>query len=148
GMNKITFVLFAFVLSITITIATPRPTYAEGPLLGTVRCLLETVLLQRCKPAQTPPSVTPPPEPAPPSKGGAKPSAPAQPASPSAPKGEAQAESAPAGSSSATIPDTKIARPEEPTKMAPEVRGAVAPHASGANISRAEYLAFFNTYSR
>lgn len=155
GMNRITFVLFAFVLSITITIATPRPTYAEGPLLGTVRCVLKTVLLQRCKPAQTPPSVAPPPE-QPPQKGGggaSQPSSPStdtptQPASPNTSSGRAQTPVAPVGSSSSAPQEVTIEAPREAAEMAPAVKGAAAPHASGASLTDADYMTFFNTYSR
>jgi hypothetical protein len=153
-MNKITFVLFAFVLSITITIATPRPTYAEGPLLGTVRCVLKTVLLQRCQPAQTPPNVTPAPEPTPPKGSGAEPSSPsttnkpAQPSSPDASSGGTQVNPTPARSSSNVAQEGEIALPKETAEMAPAVKGAAALHASGASLTDADYMTFFNTYSR
>lgn len=155
GMNKITFVLFAFVLSLTITIATPRPTHAEGPLLGKVRCLLETVLLQRCKPIQTPPSVMPTPEPSPQTGGGgsSRPSSPStnKPTQPDSPKVSQQATPAPpapASPSPNTAHEEGITVPRETTEMSPAVKGAVAPHASSASFTDADYMTFFNTYSQ
>lgn len=148
GMNGITFLLFVFAFSLVITISTPRTTYAEGPLLGTVRCLVETVLLQRCKPVSTP-------APEPTSSSGGSSASPSstnkstQPSSPRATSGGAQATTTmPANPSSNVAQEVDIVLPKETAKMAPAVKGEMAPHVPGAGLTSADYMAFFNTYSR
>lgn len=141
-----TFLFLAFALSSVLTIASPRPTYAEGPLLGTVRCLLGTVLLQKCQPGTSPANTTP----ATPANNASGSSSNSSNASKGNSSSGAGSQAAPTtGSASFKAPkDAEIALPKDTEPMAPAVQGASAPVPSSPQLSGAEQLAFFNTHSR
>src|SRR4051812_39116786 len=61
GTKVTMFLLLALSAATIMTISSPRPTMAEGPLLGTVRCLLRSLLTGECQKYEQPATVTPAP---------------------------------------------------------------------------------------
>lgn len=139
GLKVTTFLLLAIATASTATLMTPRPANAEGPLLGTVRCLVQTLLLTDCSRQQTPAPAPTQPAPSSPST--------AQPA-------QAPQQTAPAQQQTPVAPipqDEAIdAQLEMPLEVVSEQVSTTKPIFSsvGTNtIQRSEYVAYFNKYS-
>lgn len=139
--SKVTlFLLFVLSSAFIMTISTPRSASAEGPLLGTVRCLVQSVLLTNCQPKSSSP----------------QPSAPAESSSPSTSENPAPASSpthetnSPKGAATQQtympLPKNTIAS-DVPVSISPVTPSPTAASAY-ANMTKAEYLTYFNKYSK
>ena len=128
--------------SLFVTV-TPRPTHAEGYLVPTVRCLVNTVFLQKCRPAQTPapettpaPSQTPAPTQTPPaeqSSNGASSQASPRTYTPVAPVNDAPLDPI-------ELPEGMVTTPEP-------VKQPTTYYLGNQRIPESEYVAYFNKYS-
>lgn len=148
GTKVTAFLVLSLGVSSILTISDSRPASAESPsLLGTVRCLVRTVLLTDCPKLGTPaPVVTPQPiAPSSPSK------APAQPANqtPSQPAPSRTNGTTPRGSQTTVAPEAdEVTMPDTTLKEYDEVKKPVTePGAYATDIKNAENLAYFNNYS-
>jgi hypothetical protein len=140
GSKVALFLLFALSSALIMTISTPRAASAEGPLLGTVRCLVRSVLLTDCQPQ----------------RGSTRPSEPSNAAQPSSSNAKTntaaksdKAKGAPTPSREeayAPLPET-MAMPSEPSGSMPGIPSPTATSAY-ADMTKAEYLAYFNKYSK
>lgn len=135
-----TFLLLAFGTASILTLSGSRSAHAESPLVGTVRCLLQTVLLSPCQTTQAPATTA---------------AEPAQqvPAAESPSNSSAATPSTPAATSkqpaSVTPSVEPITSPQPTVEMMPDIQQPASPQkVSGTRMSGAEYLAFFNTYSK
>ena len=144
GTRVTIFLTFALITASSLTIFSPRPASAEGPLLGTVKCLVRTVLLSQCPTTTTPAPSTPPSSPAP---------SPAP--TPSTPVEQSQsAQQSPASKTQATERPSQVRQFDtiEPiqTSLAPyeDINATAALRASQGRIKESDYVAYFNQYSK
>lgn len=136
GTKVAMFLLLALGFSSLVTLSISRSTYAERSLLGTVRCLVRTVLWVKC----------PTTKPAPTEQSTAKPETPRQTQSEtSASTSEGSAQSA----VDAPMPPVtdKVELPEKITAPQPTIPKVTDAPGQGERMTNAEYLAYFNTYS-
>lgn len=140
--TKVTlYIVLALIAAVFITVIHPRPTSAEGSLLGNVRCLVRTVLLTECKPVEVVvPAPTPAPAPAPVASAPSASSSGSQPAATSSSRTQ---------NNRATVVTTEeLAAPEPILVNVPIVEKPAVATSSYARMSGSEYLAYFNTYSK
>lgn len=143
GSKVTVFMVLPLLVASVMTMSSPRPASAEGPLLGTVRCLLGTLLAGQCRPV-APTSPTPP-------------ASPAQPTAPAPSTGSGSA----APQAPATQPSNESKKRQvqpiqaEPMPMPEEIPAPVLPveptgeeASAGVAMSNADHLAFFNKYSK
>lgn len=145
GTKVALFLLFALSIATIMTISSPRPASAEGPLLGTVRCLVRTVFLTDCRPAETSPQTN---TPTPSSDGASGQTS-------SNPQTQAGSTQSGAGRSSSGAPkaysaplEKPIVAPIEAVSIPQSAQPTTVRTSSYANMSDAEYLAYFNKYSK
>ncbi len=147
GTRVTIFLTFALITASSLTIFSPRPASAEGPLLGTVKCLVRTVLLSQCPTTTTPAPSTPPSSPAPSP-------APSSAPTPSTPVEQSQsAQQSPASKTQATERPSQVRQFDtiEPiqTSLAPyEDIDATTLRTSQVRIKESDYVAYFNQYSK
>jgi len=140
GIQVTAFLALVLVTSSLIVFSSPRPTHAEGPLLGGARCLLQALLLGRCTTDSSKPSTSSPVSPSTNSL------APGQ----SGSGGDASsAGRAPSNSSRPYIPPAGAEVPLPDTTIAsyPKLEQLTARRPSNAKMDQSEYLAYFNAYS-
>lgn len=135
-------VTLAFLLSLCIaailTLVSPRAAHAEGFLLPTVRCLVQTLLVNGCKPVESP-AQTPVQPPA--QQNPAPVNSQSQQSSPSS-KQQTTAQNASPEPYFEPIVDTEVSSLpsiEEVPKR---------PLSKASHIDESEYLAYYNTYSK
>lgn len=126
--------VFVLIAASTLTILTPRPTHAEGFLLGTVRCLVRTVLTAECQKPQTTPA------PAPSERASTQSNSSQTPSQPPAPAG---------GTKEGVPIDVEPIAPLDPEAAAlpavPDVQGVQTTAAN--RLDESEYIAYFNAHS-
>lgn len=139
GIQPIANVTAVFVLVLatasSLVIVSPQPTSAEGFLLGTVRCLVRSVLTGECQ--KVAPSAQQP-APAP-----AQPSTPSEPAPQSSPQPEKDQTSLNAPVKQPNF--VPIETPEPQQVMPVPVAGTAV--AGSSRIPESEYVAYFNAHS-
>lgn len=141
GVQPIVKVAIVFLLalstSLAFTLLHPRSAHAEGFLLDTVRCLVRTVLVDRCRGAEVPPST-------------------AAPTTPSNTKESSSGSRSSASDSGAPQPRQQqlpvvysepLALPDATAADYPELQQVSWGEAVGeGRLSGAEYVAYFNKY--
>lgn len=141
GTRVSAFLLLVLVSAVTMTISDSRPSYAESPsLLGTVRCVVRTVLLTDCQketPVTEPAQVS---NPSTPAQGGSQSSSGKTTAESSLPTSQSK------GSFVPTAGNADVPLPEQPATMSPDIR--TEPTEREVAYDTADHLAYFNTYSR
>lgn len=141
GTKLTVFILLAFGIASLLTISHSRPTYAESPsLLGTVRCVLRTVLLASCQPAVAPTNDSGAPTSSTPSNS----PTPVQPSPSNAP-----ASSPSSTHSTATVPvqSQEVALPEQTIAPYPDMQQVAADAPASQPLPQSDYFAYFNAYS-
>lgn len=140
GSKVALFLLFALSSAFIMTISTSRAASAEGPLLGTVRCLVQSVLLTNCQSQSKPTQPSASPKSSQSSSSNTSANTANQPSQTS----RAQAPTPPA--TYAPLPEDMVAS-AEPISNVP-VTSSPSTGSAYANMSKAEYLAYFNKYSK
>jgi len=142
--RKVTLFLFLVLVSASsLVLINSRPSYAESPsLLGTVRCVLRTVLLTECAPSDTPAPLAPTPAPAPSSPSPAQ--SPSSGSTANASSAQA-ATSTPAAGAVAGAQD--VALPDTALTNYPNIRSLTPASSTGYALNDSNYLAYFNSYS-
>lgn len=144
GTRVTIFLTFALITASSLTIFSPRPASAEGPLLGAVKCLVRTVLLSQCPTTTTPVPSTSVPSPAP-----SPASAPPQPVEQSQPVQQSQRPNTQATERSSQARQFDTIEPIQ-TSLAPyeDINATAALRASQGRIKESDYVAYFNQYSK
>lgn len=133
-------VTLVFLLTLSIatifTLLSPRAAHAEGFLLPTVRCVVQTLLADGCRTNETTPQA-PTTQNTPSSNEQSSPPSAPQPAGPTSQQGQ-----------STTGPYFEPI-PEPQTDTIPDIQAAPStPLSDASHIDESEYVAYFNTYSR
>ena len=140
GTQVAVFLVMVLLISIFAVVLSPRSTHAEGPLLGTVRCLVQSLFWTTCTPS----------EPAAPSP---SPTSPRQPgnSTPSGPAGPSESQNqSNQGTSNNFKPEPidKSSIPGEVHPMAPAVKPIGLNGELHNYMSEEEALAYFNSHSK
>ncbi|MGV9002313.1 MAG: hypothetical protein ACOH18_05165 [Candidatus Saccharimonadaceae bacterium] len=137
GTHATIFFLLALSTATIMTISNPRPASAEGPLLGTVDCLLRTILTGPCKSAEAPTQTTKP---------ATSSSSPSQPASSQAASTGNVATSDKKTYNTIAMEPMNV--PENLKTIPTEVTSVSAITSNNDTTTGAEYLTYFNKYSK
>lgn len=137
GTKVAMFLLLALGLSSLLTLSISRSTYAERSLLGTVRCLVRTVLWVQC----------PTTKPTPTEQGTTKPETPQQTQSENPPASTPEKSEQPVLDTPMPPVAEKVELPEKITAPQPIIPKVTDTPGQGERMTDAEYLAYFNTYS-